>query len=348
MDPQSWKIQQPCWERPDRHSMPVSKLLTRANREYLFEDKRARFTGFLSRAEQRLALQPPPHGDVMAEFFQRLQASLQRHFPSLKHHDWLDVGKFTPIFSNRPETKSNSNIWRCYVSRDSEHHSNIDQARVSKLIAALYPITIPPPSRMGENTWLQFVSNGNLYIDLQGKKKAITLLEKEQEHNRKLKIKSESRVPPIDCHGNILPPEHIKGHPASTPCLPPGCTIPDAKDSTATTCNIKHQRAVLDTIFLCNCIVETLIIAEHGLLDIQKCFQMRRSLSSKKKAAKTCKGCKRVKGALQHVVLQKPITIPGTHKGVVYKAAAFQQGDSHVPVPPVTARIGAQHQGLWQ
>ncbi|XP_060695386.1 testis-expressed protein 52-like [Hemiscyllium ocellatum] len=202
-------------------------------------------------------LQPPPHKDVIGEFFHRMHNSLQNHCPSLKHHEWLNVGKFSPIFSNRPDREIDSNVWRCYVSQGSKHPSSTGQARVSKLIASLYPISIPPPSKMGENTWLHFVSHGNLYLDLQGKKKAIALLEKEQEHNRKLKIKSESRMPPIDSHGNILPPGHSKGHLVSTPQLLPCCIIPDTKEYKTTSCNFKDQRAFLETISLCSCSCET-------------------------------------------------------------------------------------------
>ncbi|XP_072340065.1 testis-expressed protein 52-like isoform X2 [Scyliorhinus torazame] len=248
-------IQLPSWERQNSHATPVSKSFTGANKEFLPEDKHVKFSGFQPKAQQRHVLHPPRHKDVMEEFFQRMHASLRSH--SLKHHNWLDVGKFTPIFSNRPDKEFNSNVWRCYVSKDSEKHSTTGKARVSKLIASLYPIAIPPPSKMGENTWLQFVSCGNLYIDLQGKKKAITILEKELEHNRKLMIKSESRMPPIDSHGNILPPGHIKGHTPSIPRLPPGCIIFDTKDYKRTTCNVTFENAASDTISLCSCQSET-------------------------------------------------------------------------------------------
>ncbi|XP_032894254.1 testis-expressed protein 52 [Amblyraja radiata] len=197
--------------RDPPHRTP--KPPTRAEREYLVEDKRKKLTGFHPRAEQRFAVHP----DVTEEFLRRKNALLKHHCPSISSRGWLTLGRLDPIFPPRSERVYNSNVWRYYVSQSAGHHANRDHERFPNLIASLYPITIPTPSSMRGNTWLRFVSCGNLYIDIRGKKKAIGLLEKELADDKKLTIKSESRMPPIDIFGNIIPPENQHGYVAGTP-----------------------------------------------------------------------------------------------------------------------------------
>jgi len=79
----------------------------------------------------------------------------------------------------------------------------------------LYPINIPPPSKVGTHTLSKYFDQHKKHLFRSHKafELAVEKTERDDALMKYLKLKSEMRNPPLDTQGNILPPNNFKKYP---------------------------------------------------------------------------------------------------------------------------------------
>uniref|UniRef100_H3AK02 Uncharacterized protein n=1 Tax=Latimeria chalumnae TaxID=7897 RepID=H3AK02_LATCH len=172
-----------------------------AQREWLLRDGGEKLMGFLPRAAQRKAVEKPPWTTLKLKVRHQLRSSPKSFclHPKMDFQKWLETGQLPPCFAERAEKPHDSNIWRAIASSNDYPSSHCHG-----------PIPIPPPSWMCDNTYVKFISQGDLKVSDEQREKIIRRVIKELEENKKLKLRSKNRVPPINKRGNIQPPENYK------------------------------------------------------------------------------------------------------------------------------------------
>ncbi|XP_024896845.1 testis-expressed protein 52 [Pteropus alecto] len=171
---------------------------TRAQREFLLPSKPWELPGFTRQAYHQLALKLPPRTDMKSRVHQQL---IHPWKGATEHtwgfHTWLDVGRLPATFPTRPDRPYDSNVWRWLTNSRAHCRPPAE------------PL-IPPPSWMGQNSLLTFISYTPIFLDANRKNQAIFSIVKELREVEKLKLRSEARAPPLDTSGNILPPKNFK------------------------------------------------------------------------------------------------------------------------------------------
>ncbi|XP_059114658.1 testis-expressed protein 52 [Peromyscus eremicus] len=177
-----------------RESFPTYQTWTQ--REFLLPKKAKELPGFTQQAYHKLALKQPPHTEMRSKVHHQ---ALYPWKDAAQHtwgfHTWLDVGRLPATFPTRPDKPYDSNVWRSLTNSDAH-----------RLPAA----AIPPPSWMGPHSFLTFISATPIFVDTNRKNQVILRTVRELKEVEKLKLRSEQRAPPLDAHGNILPPPHFK------------------------------------------------------------------------------------------------------------------------------------------
>ncbi|XP_008576201.1 PREDICTED: uncharacterized protein ENSP00000372125 [Galeopterus variegatus] len=171
---------------------------TWAQREFLLPSQSWELPGFTRQAYHRLALKLPPCTEVKSKMRHRLihpWKDAGQH--TWGFHTWLDVGRLPATFPTRPDQPYDSNVWRWLTNTNA--HS---------CCPAEPPI--PPPSWMGQNSFLNFIHCSPIFLDVNRKNQVIFRTAKQLEEMQKLKLRSEVRAPPLDAHGNILPPANVR------------------------------------------------------------------------------------------------------------------------------------------
>ncbi|KAM9230199.1 testis-expressed protein 52 [Dugong dugon] len=165
---------------------------------FLLPSESCELPGFTRQAYHHLALKLPPCTEIKSKVRQRLIYPAEN---ATQHtwgfHMWLDVGRLPATFPTRPDVPYDSNVWR-WLTNSRAHHQP----------PAKPPI--PPPSRMGKNNFLTFICCTPIFVDANRKNQVILKTVKELKEVEKLKLRSEARAPPLNVHGNILPPENFK------------------------------------------------------------------------------------------------------------------------------------------
>ena len=100
-------------------------------------------------------------------------------YPLDSYQTWMDAGHLEPLVPDVPDPKYNANVWRHFCSKESTPHPITKKRSVSALVASMYPLCIPPPSRMGEFSYARYIQYGDIYRDPIMKKKQITWSENE-------------------------------------------------------------------------------------------------------------------------------------------------------------------------
>ena len=68
-------------------------------------------------------------------------------------------------------------------------------------IAEMYPVNIPPPSRVGSYTYGRFLTETPIIRDARYKQMAISKIEKDMEEFKQMRLHSDLRNPPLDERG---------------------------------------------------------------------------------------------------------------------------------------------------
>ncbi|XP_075711717.1 testis-expressed protein 52 [Rhinoderma darwinii] len=167
----------------------------------LLSDPPVHRSGFTPRSIHRIILQHPPYTDAKLELMRKLRSPsrTQRPLPlTLGYLKWLEVSRLPPLLPLRQDKPHNSAVWR-----------QITATPVSPGPRE----TIPPPSRMEENTWQKFVCCSGIRGS--------------ETDSRMLSLRSQGRAPLTDNHGNILPPESFRRYTA------PGITTASRSEETS-------------------------------------------------------------------------------------------------------------------
>ncbi|XP_045686394.1 testis-expressed protein 52 [Phyllostomus hastatus] len=181
-----------------RASEPLRTHCTWAQREFLLPDETWELPGFTPQTYHQLALKLPPHTDMKSKVRHQLNHPWKNEVEhTWGFHTWLDVGQLPATFPTRPDRPYDSNVWRWLT--DSRAHRRLPAEPC-----------IPPPSWMGQNSLLTFISCNPIFLDMKRKNQVILRTVKELREVEKLKLRSEARAPPLDTNGNILPPKDFK------------------------------------------------------------------------------------------------------------------------------------------
>jgi hypothetical protein len=175
-------------------SLPTHQ--TWVQREFLLPREPWGLPGFTRQAYHRLALKLPPCTEMKSEVHHR---PIHPWKNAAQHtwgfHTWLDVGRLPATFPTRLDKPYDSNVWRWLT-----HAHGCPPAEPP----------IPPPSWMGPNSFLTFIHSTPMFLDTNRKNQVMMKVKRELKEVEKLKLRSEIRAPPLDTHGNILPPANFK------------------------------------------------------------------------------------------------------------------------------------------
>ncbi|XP_075409260.1 testis-expressed protein 52 [Tenrec ecaudatus] len=177
-------------------SPPVSQ--TWAQREFLHPGEPWELPGFTRQAYHQLALKQPPCTNIKSKVRRRqIYPAEEATQHSWGFHMWLDVGRLPATVPIRPDMPYDSNVWRWLAN---------SRAPCPHPAGPL----IPPPSRLGKNNFLTFLGCTPIFEDPNRRTQVIRSTVKGLREAEKLKLRSEARAPPLDVHGNILPPKNFK------------------------------------------------------------------------------------------------------------------------------------------
>ncbi|XP_070610812.1 testis-expressed protein 52 [Erythrolamprus reginae] len=183
-------------------------MTTWKERHYLCTEKYIPWPGFSPRPYHKLATQKPLYTDSKIKVRQKLRCPLEEAvlWHIWGYHTWLDVGRLPPVYRPRPDKPFDSNTWRWITAPRKP---------------SLTEPPVPPPSFLDGNTYTRFIEGDALFVDLRHKKRVLTRTKKEVNKQEVLKLRSECRAPPLDAHGNIMPPEELRRYrhlfPGKTP-----------------------------------------------------------------------------------------------------------------------------------
>ena len=133
-----------------------------------------------------------------------------------QHRLWMDITDLDTSKLQQIDDQYNSNMWKNFKFVRPKHSANYGQQNTSAaskgMIAEIYPLTLPKPSSIGENTYHKFLRETKLP---QVKQKIVGWQKQRRQElqSRTLKVESECRAPPTDWEGNILPPANFKRYP---------------------------------------------------------------------------------------------------------------------------------------
>ncbi|ETE58946.1 hypothetical protein L345_15325, partial [Ophiophagus hannah] len=182
-------------------------MSTWKERHYLCAEKYIPWPGFSPRPYHKLATQKPPYTDSKIKVRQKIRCPLEEAvlWHIWGYHTWLDVGRLPPVYRSRPDKPFDSNTWRWITAPRKP---------------SLTEPPVPPPSLLDGNTYTKFIEGEGLFVDLRHKKRVLGLTQKEVNKCEQLKFRSECRAPPLDAHGNIMPPEMLRRSLQSQPVAP--------------------------------------------------------------------------------------------------------------------------------
>lgn len=195
---------------PSRHP-------TIEERETLMKPFTPKRTGFAPRSIQQLTKRRPPHSTLNIECNHLLRCSTDEtahgHHPMM-YTMWKEAGKHPPPYPARadfakPDSNYNSNVWRNFRKSYGFHVDTKDQ-NISEMIAQLYPLNIPPPSKVGDYSYPRFLTETPLIKDGKMRKLAIDRTTQDILEFKRIRLKSEMRNPPLDESGDIVPPINFK------------------------------------------------------------------------------------------------------------------------------------------
>ena len=174
-------------------------------RENLMTGKAVRRSGFTPRPIQKLATKKKPKSMLNIECSHVLRTSREEsthgHAP-ITHRMWMECGKHTPPFPDRPDEQYNSNVWRNF-RKEYGFYTNTEGQEINEMIASMYPLNVPPPSKVGGYTYSKFLTETPLIKDEKLKKLAIDRTSRDILEFKRLRLKSETRAPPLDQDGNF-------------------------------------------------------------------------------------------------------------------------------------------------
>lgn len=174
-------------------------------RENLLPDPPLRRSGFTVRPIERLATKKLPRTTTNIECAHFLRTATEESAHGHKAVEfalWQEAGKHDPPFPKRPDAQYNSNVWRNF-RKSYGFHTNTEGQKISEMIASMYPLNVPPPSRVGQSTYSKFLHETPLIENERRRNIAISRTMRDIEEFKKLRLKADMRDPPLDESGEL-------------------------------------------------------------------------------------------------------------------------------------------------
>lgn len=192
--------------------LATETMPTLEERENLMKGTCPKYTGFTPRPNEKLAVKHKPKSMLDIECNHFLRTS-NEHFvhghPNLGYKLWLEAGKYDSPFPPHPDPNFNSNIWRNF-RKEYGFQTTAEGRRIGDIIATMYPLNIPAPSKVGSHTFDKYLRETKIFRNEKFQALAINRTKADVQDFKRLRIKSDARNPPLDEIGNILPPENMK------------------------------------------------------------------------------------------------------------------------------------------
>ena len=193
--------------------MLAATMPTIEERENLMIPVDANHLGFHPRPVQKLAVQKPPKTmlNIECNHFLRTNTEEFTHgHATMEYKLWLEAGKHDAPFPQKPDENFNSNVWRNF-RRQYGFNATADGRKISDVIASMYPLNIPAPSKVGEQTFEKYIRESKLFKSDKFKSMAMTKTKNDIDEFKRLRVRSNARNPPIDEMGRYLNPFLMNG-----------------------------------------------------------------------------------------------------------------------------------------
>ncbi|CAD5110915.1 DgyrCDS276 [Dimorphilus gyrociliatus] len=213
----------------DLHAASLNtKLLPYEEKQLLIPELRPKLSGFRHR--------PPittPTPQVMLSAHRELahvnRASLEDRTyksPSLEYRIWLEAGKQNMKTANKNHPKVSTGLWRNIRNEYGLSRAKSSEDESAEFVASLYPLSVPQPSQLRDNTYAKYLTETPEIIkDARKRQVVIGKVMTENKRMKELQMKSHMRNPPLDENENVMPPPtwkkyyRFRGQPS--PELPP-------------------------------------------------------------------------------------------------------------------------------
>lgn len=173
-------------------------------RENLMKNDNPKYTGFTPRRTEKLAVLKKPRTmlDIECNHYLRTQNEQFVHgHPNLGYKLWLEAGKHDPPFPAKGDQNFNSNVWRNF-RKEYGFNNTAEGRRIGDIIATMYPLNIPAPSRVGDHTFDKYLRESKIFRNAKFESLAINRTKQDAKDFKKLRAKSDARNPPLDELGN--------------------------------------------------------------------------------------------------------------------------------------------------
>ncbi|XP_071956087.1 testis-expressed protein 52-like [Antedon mediterranea] len=189
------------------------KQMTIDERDRLKSDRTYKHSAFCPRPVGKLTTQRAPKTLTNIHVNHKVRSFIDdstRVTPTDAFRLWIESGRREPPFPRRWDPAFDSNVWRNFRTKDTK--LEIPNKSVSTNIAEMYPLKIPPHSSMGTNTFAKYLNEVHVIENDRLRAMTVAKSEKDMAEFKKLKLRSEMRVPPMDEYGIILPPTDFRSY----------------------------------------------------------------------------------------------------------------------------------------
>lgn len=187
--------------------MSVSvNMPTIEERENLMRNVNPKYTGFTPRRTEKLAVLKKPRTmlDIECNHYLRTKNEQFVHgHPHLGYKLWLEAGKHDPPFPAKGDQNFNSNVWRNF-RKEYGFQNTAEGRRIGDIIATMYPLNIPAPSKVGDHTFDKYLRESKIFRNEKFESLAINRTKQDAKDFKRLRAKSEARNPPLDELGKFL------------------------------------------------------------------------------------------------------------------------------------------------
>jgi hypothetical protein len=186
--------------------LATETMPTLEERENLMNGTFPKYTGFTPRPNEKLAVKRKPKSMLDIECNHFLRTS-NEHFvhghPNLGYKLWLEAGKHDSPYPPHPDPNFNSNIWRNF-RKEYGFQTTAEGRRIGDIIATMYPLNIPAPSKVGSHTFDKYLRETKIFRNEKFQALAINRTKADVQDFKRLRIKSDARNPPLDEIGNLF------------------------------------------------------------------------------------------------------------------------------------------------
>lgn len=183
------------------------KLLPYEQKELLIPEIQPKLSGFRSRPPIST---PTPQVKLSAhrELAHVTRTSLEDRTyksPSLEYRLWLEAGKQNLKAANKNHPKVSTGLWRNIRNEYGLARAKSSEDESAEFVASLYPLSVPQPSQLRDNTYAKYLTETPEIIkDDRKRQVVIGKVVTENKRMKELQMKSQMRNPPLDENGEKI------------------------------------------------------------------------------------------------------------------------------------------------